>query len=167
MIIRKLTLDDKDGLSSLISEIENTLDNKEFWLPINETSRIHFFDEKWTRFFGIFEKGKLIAASGLFLNPHEFGESLSKIPNFLPNNSEVVEIGRAMVHPKHRGNNYLFQINTQILEESKKLGKKYVIVTIHPDNIPSKKSFEKLGLNKVLTYKKSCGFIRDIYMMEL
>jgi len=47
--LRKLTIKDSESLEQLIAIIETTLENKEFWLPINEESRRHFFDGDWTQ----------------------------------------------------------------------------------------------------------------------
>ncbi len=167
MIIRELVMSDEASLTVLIEKIESALINKDFWLPINDTSRMHFLDKKWTRFYGAFEDEKLIGASALFLDQHEFGESLSQLDDATMIPDEVAEIGRSMVLPNYRGKNLLLDINRYVVEEAVRLGKKYLIATIHPDNIPSRKSFEKLGMQKSLTYTKSCGYIRDIYLMEL
>ena len=56
MEFRKLTIADKEQLDTLITIIESTLDQKDFWLPINSISRKHFFDNSWTEFYGLFDK---------------------------------------------------------------------------------------------------------------
>lgn len=167
MIIRELISSDETDLSILIEKIESSLINKDYWLPINDTSRLHFLDKRWTRFYGAFERGELVGASALFLNQHEFGESLAQLAAATLASDEVAEIGRSMILPIYRGKNLLFDINRYVVDEAKRLGKKYVIATIHPDNIPSRKSFEKLGMKMILTYTKGCGYVRDIYLMKL
>lgn len=164
MEFRKLTIADKDQLDTLISTIEESLDNPEFWLPINEIAREHFFDESWTNFYGLFDGSHLIAAAALFYNEHEYGESLSKLD--IPSDT-VAEIGRAMVHPDYRNSNLLLTITTKLLDIARAKGKEYVLATIHPQNIPSQKSFTRLGMKKQCTYLKSSGFIRDIFIMKL
>ncbi|MCD8180657.1 MAG: GNAT family N-acetyltransferase [Firmicutes bacterium] len=167
MIIKELEIKNQKALSDLIDEIEETLESGEYWLPINDISREHFFDKEWTRFYGAFEDGELIAAAGLFLNPHEFGESLSQLGDAAPLINMTAEIGRAMVKPAYRGKNILLDINRRITEEAARLNKAYLIATIHPNNMPSQRSFMRLGMKRMLTYKKSCGYIRDIYLMEI
>ena len=54
MITRYLNKNDKNQLEDLIKEIEEYIDNNEFWIPITDISRKHFFDEKWTKIFGAF-----------------------------------------------------------------------------------------------------------------
>lgn len=164
MKIRKLTSEDESKLLHLIDVIEENLDEKEFWLPINEVSKEHFFDDRWTEFYGIFDGCKLVASAALFYNEHEYGESLEKL-NIKDVN--VAEIGRAMVHPEYRGNNLLYSINQKLVDVARTKNIKFLLATIHPKNIPSQKSFTKLGMKKETTYKKSCGFIRDVFMMEI
>lgn len=67
----------------------------------------------------------------------------------------------------YRGKNLPLEINRYVIAEAGSLGKKYLIATIHPDNTPSRKSFEELGMKKMATYTKSCGYVRDIYLMKL
>ena len=151
-------------LDKLIEIIEASLERQDFWLPINSVSREHFFDPSWTDFYGLFENSCLIAASALFYNEHEFGESLSKL--HMPP-SVVAEIGRSMVHPMYRGNNLLYKINSQLLKIARTKGIEYILATIHPENIPSQKSFKTLGLQKKHTYTKSNGYVRDIFLVQL
>ena len=79
MIIRKLTDSDSEALFSLIEDIESTLVSRDFWLPIKDTSKEHYFDPSWTEFYGAFDGDRLVGASALFYNPFEFGESVGQI----------------------------------------------------------------------------------------
>lgn len=164
MEIRKLTVDDRSNLENLINTIETNLEQRAFWLPINTTSREHFFDPAWTEFYGVFENSKLIAASALFYNEHEFKESAEAIGM---ENTIIAEIGRCMVHPDFRGKNLLYKINCELLKIAAEKKIEYILATIHPDNLPSQKSFQKLGIKKELTYTKSNGYVRDIYVLKL
>ena len=164
MMIRRLTPSDHDALWELIGEIESSLPNKEFWLPIKEGSSSHFFDESWTEFHGAFDGEHLIGASALFYNSYEFGESLEQLGM---DTDGVAEVGRSMVHPDYRGRNILAEINTELICVARDRGLKTLIATIHPDNIPSQSSFRKIGFVKRKTYLKSDGFVRDILTLEL
>ena len=112
----------------------------------------------------MFDGTRLIAAVALFYNEHEFGESLKQLGQPL---GTVAEIGRAMVHPVYRGNNLLYRLNTELLKAAKGKGIDTVLATIHPDNLPSQRSFQKLGLVKQCTYVKGDRYVRDIYTMKL
>lgn len=163
---RKLTISDKEQLYNLIEEIETTLSNKDFWLPINKISKDHFFDEKWTIFYGAFDGNKLIGASALFLNPHEYEESFNQLKLDI-NLDSVAEIGRSMVRPDYRGNYILARLNKILLHEALAHNKKYILATIHPDNTPSQKSFALIGMKKMTQYTKACGYVRDILFGEV
>ena len=163
MKIKLLTIEDKPQLEDLISSIEDNLEKPDYWLPINSTSKEHFFDPEWTIFLGMFDCEKLIAAVALFLNEHEFGESLEHLDGA---SGKVAEFGRAMVHPDYRGNNYLYALNLRLMEVAEEHNIDLAIATIHPDNTPSQKSFKKIGFERKLTYVKENGFLRDIYVFE-
>ncbi len=164
MKIRKLEKNDSFQLDELIDITESTLSNNEFWLPLKETAKNHFFDDEWTEFYGMFDGEKLIGAAALFFDEYEYGESLAQLNISV---GRVAEIGRAMVHPDYRGNNFLYSINLQLKEIAEKKSIEMLLATIHPDNIASRKSFEKLGMQKQCTYKKSQGFMRDIFTLYL
>ena len=164
MIIRKLTIDDRDALYDLISVIESTLPNVEFWLPIKDEAREHYFDDSWTEFYGAFIDDELIGVSALFYNPFEFGESLQQL-GMSPEG--VAEVGRSMVHPDYRGRSLLATINKELISVAKEKGLRFLLATIHPDNVPSQTSFRKLGFVKRTTYFKSDGFVRDVYTFDL
>ena len=164
MIIRKLTLDDKEKLDALIEVIEENLADPNFWLPINDTAREHFFDDDWTEFYGMFDGEVLAAAAALFYNEHEFGESVKELNSGI---TGVAEIGRAMVHPEYRGSNLLYSINTKLVEVAREKGFRYLLATIYPENLPSQRSFIKLGMTKQTTYRKSSGFVRDVFLMKI
>ena len=164
MTIKKLTKEDARRLSALIRTVEENLTRKEFWLPVNETSAAHFFDPDWTEFWGVFEEDRLIAASALFFNPHEYGESISHLPD---REGPVAEVGRCMVHPDFRGRNLLYQLNGELIRSAAARGIRFLLATIHPENTPSQKSFQKSGFEKSFTYTKNENYLRDIYTMEL
>ena len=50
MNIRVLDKNDKASLEQLIYTIENALPVPEWWIPIDDIERSHFFDADWTCF---------------------------------------------------------------------------------------------------------------------
>ena len=164
MIIRKLNIYDKKQLFELIEIIENSIERPDFWLPINDISREHFFNSEWTEFYGAFDNKRLVAASALFYNEHEYRESVNVLHKSF---TSIAEIGRSMVIPEYRGNNVLYSINTKLVSIAHNKKIEYLLATIHPENIPSRKSFLKLGMARQTTYTKSCGYIRDIFLMKV
>ena len=128
-------------LNDLIDVIEQSIKNEKFWLPITQTSRNHFFDEKWTKFYGSYQEGKLIAAAGMFFNKNEYGESAKAIG--LKGN--IVEVGRVMCLPQYRNNG----ITTRVVEKAiNSTQADNFIATVHPQNEPSYKLLKRLGFEK-------------------
>ncbi len=163
-MIRKLSPDDSAALFELIDIIEADLPDKSFWLPIDKLSRDNFLNDEWTEFYGAFDGGILAGASALFYNEHEYGGS-KRILGL--DRSNVAEIGRAMVRPEYRGRNLLFKINSVLLDVAEKKGIEYVLSTVHPGNIPSRSSLQKLGMNKAASCVKNEIYPRDIFLIEL
>lgn len=164
MIFRKLTKNDANQLFSLIDKVENALTDKNFWLPLNDTAKDHFFDPDWTEFFGFFENEVLISAVALFYNEHEFGESADYLGI---SKKGLAEVGRAMVRPDKRGQGLLLQMLELLKEEARKRNIKTLLATVYPQNLPSKKSFLKSGFTLEDTYTKSSGFERSIFLYSL
>ena len=163
MEIAQLSIKHSSALNELLRTVENSLDNNDFWLPINSKSRENFFNTDWTRFYGAFIDDKLVGAVGLFFNQHEFGESFGVLKNNVVEVSEcdsVVEVGRLMVHPQFRNIGVGKTLVKEVLKSA--IGYDLIIATVHPDNVPSKSIFTDLGFIDGCTYKKKCGYIRTI-----
>lgn len=164
MNVRKLVKSDDLQLEKLIKDVENNLMEKTFWLPISEKSRSHFFDENWTLFLGAFDDEKLIGAVGLFLNENEYGESCKALGL---STESVAECGRAMVSPNYRGRGVMAKLSFHMMEHAKKLRIKYLLATVHPDNIASQSVIKKMGFQKKGFVVKYDNYPRDIYLLSL
>lgn len=130
-----------------------------------KNSKENFFNEEWTIFLGAFDKEELIGASALFLNKYEYEETINKLN--LSKSFSFAEIGRCMVQPKHRGQNIMLSLNSELIKIAKLLNINYLVATAHPQNLPSKTSLEKLGMQKVDTIIKYNSFPRDIYLYKV
>lgn len=164
MIIRKLEAQDEEKLENLIREVEKGLVDETFWLPINETSRMHFLDDEWTYFLGAFVGDRLVGAVGLFLNKNEYEES-RKILEIDDRN--LAEYGRAMVSPEFQNQGIMKELSIQLLEYAKKMGVERVIATVHPNNISSQSVVKKMGFQKMAFVTKLNKYDRDIFLKEL
>lgn len=147
-IYRQLKKSDMEQLNKLIDNIEGNLPVKEWWIPIDDIAREHFFDEEWTYWIGAFSGETLAGACGLFMNEHEFSEEIMNM-GIDSTKTNVAEIGRCMVNPDFRGNNLMCEINSRLKEVAKSKGIETIIAVAHPDNIYSNNSFAKLGASLV------------------
>lgn len=151
------------ALEELIAAIETNLPDPTWWLPIKPEARKNFLNPAWTRFIGVEIEDSLIAASGLFLNPFEYGESARLLGL---NEPATAEIGRCMVLPSQRGKNLMFEMNMRLVELAKNLDRTHLVATAHPDNTASCQSLQKLGMELRTTTVKS-GYPRNVYCMAL
>ena len=164
MVIKRLTSADQSKLDHLIQIIEDSLLDADWWLPIQETARVHFFDSSWTIFYGTFDGEELVGASALFLNQFEFKEAALHIGVPLDG---TAEIGRCMVNPKCRGNNLMLKMNKVLVDVAKENGVKRIVATAHPSNESSCHSLVSLGMRKNGEITKYNTFKRNIYLIEL
>ena len=145
MNVRLLDKNDKAALEQLIYTIENALPVPEWWIPIDDIERSHFFDADWTCFLGAFnDDNELVAASALFFNEHEFAEEAEKLGLDI-RSTNVAEVGRCMVHPDFRGHNLMCELNKRLCSIARNRGIDTILAVAHPDNIASNSSFRRLG----------------------
>ena len=80
--------------------------------------------------------------------------------------NEVGECGPIIVNPKYRGNGLQYQMLQVLTKYCKKLGKKYLITTVHPDNIYSINNFLKEGYKLRNKFEFHRG-PRNLYVKDL
>ena len=162
--LRDLTEADTHALDLLIQDIEATLPDEKFWLPITETSKAHFFDDEWTHFLGAFVHDELVGAAALFFNENEWGESREKLGI---QSTSIAEFGRAMIRSDFRGKGIMSMIAAELARIAKERPVDYLLATVHPNNIPSQKTVTRMGMHKAGFCVKNDGFERDIFLREL
>lgn len=160
MVIKKVEGSDTEQFYELVREVEDNLASPAYWLPMTEIAKEHFFDDYWTYFLGAYEDEKLIVAVGLFLNEYEYGESADVLQL---DRDTCAEIGRAMVHPQCRGRGLMRTLTEQLIAIAKEKGIENLIATVHPENMPSRKTFLKLEFEKKAHVVKMEGYERDIW----
>lgn len=164
IVIRRLKAEDKEKLEQLIHIVERNLDNKMFWLPINDISRKHYFDESWTCFWGAFDNSKLIAAIGLFFNENEFGESKKALHL---GEGEVAELGRALVDPMYRKRGIMSALAQELMKYAKEVGVESIIATTHPKNVGSIALLKGLGFDNKKYVVKQEIYERYIFVKKI
>lgn len=150
----------------LLETISTSIPNELFWLPISQTSAEHFFDPEWTDIIGLFDDEKLVAVSSLFYHIEEYGESAAKV-GIDCTATKVAEIGRCAVLPTYRGRDIMYTLNKKLVQMAKNRDIQILIATAHPNNVPSCKSLEKLGMKLEGHIIKKKKYPRNIYIMHL
>ncbi|MDE7253849.1 MAG: GNAT family N-acetyltransferase [Acetatifactor sp.] len=164
MLIRQLTNNDSDAFYELIDITVNSLENQEFWLPIKDEVRTHFFDKSWTVLFGAFEGSTLVGAVGLFLNESEYSESLSYLSRTYEGPAKV---DRLMVHPNYRGRGVTDELMKELIAEAKRLKVKNLLATIHPQNTVARSAMQRIGMELMCSYMNKDGYFRNVFVMPV
>ena len=162
--LRHLTEADEHALDLLIQDVEASLLDEKFWLPISETSKAHFFDDEWTYFLGAFAEEELVGAAALFFNENEWGESRQTVG---VESTSIAEFGRAMVRSNFRGKGIMNIIANELMQVAKEKPVDYMLATVHPNNVPSQKTVKKMGMEKAGFCVKNGCFERDIFLRAL
>lgn len=164
MEIRQLTQNDSEAFFELIDITVNSLENPEFWLPIKDEVRIHFFDKSWTVLFGAFDGPVLVGAVGLFLNESEYSESLSYLSR--PYESPA-KVDRLMIHPDYRGRGVSDELMKALIDEARRLKLQNLLATVHTQNTAAKKAMEKIGMELMCFYRNRDGYLRNVFVMTI
>lgn len=154
-------------LEELICNIEGSLSDELFWLPIKKEAKDNFFNEEWTCFVGAFDQEKLVAAAALFFNEFEFGETLDTVGVNRADFSSYAEIGRCMVLPEYRGRGLMCSMIASLKEIAIEAEKKYLVATVHPQNMASRRSLENAGMRQIGETVKCGKYPRCIYRLEI
>lgn len=162
--IRQLTPKDKDAFSKMNKDTYYQQMDPSFFIPFTEMEiERDFAPEAQNILLGIFEKGQMVAVSGLLFDLSDFSDiaELSTV-DF----ERTAEIGGCMTSPGHRNNGYMRMINECILKTARSQQLRYLIATAHPDNLPSNASLRKLGMQLVAVIQRH-NYPRNLYLLDL
>ena len=164
MDFRDLDNKDRSELEGLFEFVESNSTHKDWWPPIRQEVRDHFFDLDWMRFVGSFDGERLVAVAGLFLHPFVYGHEAEAI-GLDP--ADVAEIGRCVVHPSCRGKSLMFSMSKQLVSRAVMMDRTWIIAAVHPDNIAGRKSLEQLGMAERGFILQDDIYPRMIYAMHV
>ena len=145
--------------------IRQNLANPKWFMPFSEENMTHTFDEGNTLVvYGVFVDGVLAAISLFDTNFEEFKELSLAVGIDL--NKKGAELGGSMVLPQYRGQNLMLDINNKLVEVAKEMGIDYFVATVHPDNVASNRSVQKMGMQLKNTITRTGGYERNVYLLE-
>ena len=163
--VRRLTKNNQQDFINFNRIIRENLANPKWFMPFSEENMTHTFDEGNTLVvYGVFVDGVLAAISLFDTNYEEFKE-LSLAVNVSPK-KKGAELGGSMVLPEYRGQNLMLDVNNALLNVAKEMGIDYFVATVHPDNIASNRSVQKMGMQLKTTITRTGGYERNVYLLE-
>ena len=80
---------------------------------------------------------------------------------------KVAHMESVAILPSYRGNGLQYALMQQGESDLRKMGYRYLMCTVHPDNSYSRNNVIRQGYEAVLTKEKYGGYIRDILLKKL
>lgn len=160
---RKISKQDKDKWIVLMHTVLENLERKEFFISFNEEEIDELFEENQAIHMGAYDEEKLVGASTLYLDETYVKEIKEKIDL---QSDKVIELGGYLVLEEYRNQGIMKRLETLLIEEAKKLGYKFIVITVHPENIASNKATEFTGAKLVKTTKLG-EYLRNIWVLNL
>lgn len=160
---KKIMKEENDEVKELINQVLDNLKRKEFFIPFNKKNIEDMFDETKIIMYGAYYNNKLVGLAQLFLD-QSYVDHIKNIINLKCD--KVAELGRYMVLKEYRGNKIMKELQSILISEAKKRKYEYIVITAHPENIPSNKTIEYSGA-KIIKTTNIDGYFRNIYLLNL
>ncbi len=160
---RKIPPEEKESLRNLIDKVLINLERKEFFIPFTTEEIDMMFDDSKVITYGAYDNNKLVGTAQLYLSEN-YVEKIKQILNI--NNSSVAELGGALVLEEYRNRGIMKQLSRRLIEEAKNKKYEYIVITVHPENIASNKTFSFTGAKVEKTVNLG-EYLRNIYLLDL
>lgn len=164
LVFKKIEKKDEKQLRELINKVVDNLENPNFFIKFEEWELEKLYDESYALLHGAYDGDKLVGMSQLYVRQDFLKEYIDILGL---NKYKVCELGGNLVLPEYRGRGIMYRLDKMQMEIAKYMSFDYIISMCHPDNISSKKTIIKLGLEYVKTEKVNDIYLRDIFMMKL
>lgn len=160
---KKIPIEDKNQLKTLIDTVYNSLERKEFFMPFTEEEIDDIFDENKVINMGAYDEEKLVGTAQLYLEE----TCVKKIKQEIKlQSNKVIELGGYLVLEKYRNQGIMKMLETILIEKAKKLDYEFIVITVHPENIFSNKATEFTGARLVKTAHLG-EYLRNVYVLDL
>lgn len=160
---RKVDINEKENLIQLINEVLNSLERKDFFMPFTQEELQDICNQERILTFGAYDNEKIVGMAQLYLKQSDVNE-IKNILNI--KNDKVAELGGYLVLPNYRNKGIMKKLETILIQEAKKLKYKYIVITVHPENIASNKATEYTGA-KIAKVTKFGEYLRNIYLLDI
>lgn len=168
-LIEKAAPGDYKTLAGVIQEVWLQMEQKEWFVADDSKTICRILEEGRGLGYKAFEK-ESGALAGVFLGvlPGNREENLGRDIGLAGEELETVaHMDTIAILPQYRGNGLQHTMMQAAEEELKNQGYKYLMCTVHPENIYSKKNAVMQGYKVVLTKEKYGGYVRDILLKRL
>lgn len=147
----------------LCNSVVETLKNRDFLIPFSNDDIVSLFNDEKTIIYGVFDGDKLIGSAQLNINQ----EKLINTKDMLGLCSfNVAELGGYLVLSEYRNQGITKFLEQVLIEVAKNNNIEYIVITVHPDNIPSKKAIEHTKAKFIKTIKLG-NYLREVYLLNI
>ena len=165
LVYKKIEKDDKEQLLNLIDVVLKGLTNPDFFIPYAQWELDNIFDEvNYACLHGAYDGNKLVAMGQLYVSQNMLAELKKELGL---NEYKVCELGGNLVLPEYRRQGIATNLELLNLNLAKDSGFDYIVATVHPDNINSRKAIEKIKMDFIKETTLSNGFLRRLYLKKL
>lgn len=160
---RIINVDAKNDLVKLMNIVLDNLERKEFFHPFTNAEIEDMFDATKTIIYGAYDEDKLVGCACLFLQELDVLE-IKNIINL--NDDLVIKMGCFLVLEEYRNKGIIKELESRLISIAKHNRYKYIVITTHPDNIPSNKVILSINAKLVKTAMLE-NYLRNIYLLKL
>lgn len=164
LIFKEIERKDEKQLRNLIKTVLEGLENPKYFIPYADWELDELFNKEYAPLHGAYDGEKLVGMAQLYVKEDFLKEYIDVLGL---NGYKVCELGGNLVLPEYRGQGIMYELIKIQAKLAKDMGFDYIISMAHPDNMGSKKSLMKLGLEYVKTTTVNETFLRDIFKMKL
>ncbi|MCX4365545.1 MAG: GNAT family N-acetyltransferase [Bacilli bacterium] len=163
-VYKRISKEDDMQVRDLIKRVYKNIENKDFFILWTEEQMDRFFDENYSILFGAYDANKLIAMVQIFMPPEVESEYYDILDIKKPDS--MCELGGFLVYEEYRQKGIMSELSKAAMDYFSTLNYEYIISTIHPNNIASRKVVSKLGFEYIKDLTTQSGFLRSLYFKE-
>ncbi|MEY8355808.1 GNAT family N-acetyltransferase [Lachnospiraceae bacterium 54-53] len=168
-LIERAAPSDYRSVADVIEAVWQQMEHKDWFVPDDPEHIYAMLQEKNGIGYKAVEKDSRILA-GIFVAvfPGWGEENLGRDAGFSEEELwKVAHMETAAILPGYRGNGLQYAMMQTAENELRERGYRYLMCTIHPENVHSRKNAVRQGYEVILTKEKYGGYLRDILLKKL
>lgn len=168
-LIERAVHEDYQIITDVIQSVWQQIERKDWFVADDSEYTCRILKEGNGIGYKAFEKDSG-ALAGVFIAalPGEREENLGRDMGLSEEElGKVAHMESVAIFPEYRGNGLQYTLMKTAEEELRRLGCRYLMCTVHPENRFSRDNMIRQGYQVVLTKEKYGGYLRDILLKEL
>lgn len=160
---KRIEAKDSEKITNLRKEVLENLERPEFF--VQDTNEMYKKQFDTTVPYGAYEEAELVGMTKLYITEEEYLEEYKELLGF--HGYKICELGSAIVKKEYRNQGIMQRLIKDQIQIAKDLKFDYIVATVHPENIPSSKAFEKNGFKVEKTGIIEEKYLRNFYVFRI